>query len=151
MRYQSFYPFASNQSPLPPLGQSGFGMPPFPGQPPLQGPPLQGPPFQAGGMNQPFFNPTQTDPPAQSTSKIDSYMQTANNFLNTAQQFAPVVQQFAPMVQNLPAMWKLYKGFQSLPDANPTGGSVASAASQSTARNTASTPSVPRIFQPRGF
>ncbi len=48
-------------------------------------------------------------------SKMESYMQTANQFLNTAQQFAPVVQQFAPMVQNLPAMWRLYKGFQSLP------------------------------------
>ena len=44
-------------------------------------------------------------------------MQTANQFLNTAQQFAPVVQQFAPMIQNLPAMWRLYKGFQSLPSA----------------------------------
>ena len=44
-------------------------------------------------------------------------MQTANRFLNTAQQFAPVVQQFAPMMQNLPAMWKLYKGFQSIPSA----------------------------------
>ena len=46
---------------------------------------------------------------------MEAYMQTANRFLNTAQQFAPVVQQFAPMVQNLPAMWRLYKGFQSSP------------------------------------
>lgn len=145
MRYQSFYPFASNQSPPPPLGQPGYGMPPFPGQFPPQRPP-----FPAGGMNQQAFGPMQGEAPAQGTSKIDSYMQTANNFLNTAQQFAPVVQQFAPMVQNLPAMWRLYKGFQSLPDANSAGGSLASAASQSVARNAASSSSAPRIFQPPG-
>ena len=55
---------------------------------------------------------------------MDGYMQTANRFLNTAQQFAPVVEQFAPMMRNLPAMWKLYKGFQSMPSAGEGLGSA---------------------------
>ena len=66
-------------------------------------------------------------------------MQTANQFLNTAQQFAPMVQQFAPMVQNLPAMWRLYKGFQSLPAAGAAAAGVSckaasAAAAQSVAK-----------------
>ena len=63
------------------------------------------------------------------------------DFLNTAQQFAPVVQQFAPMVQNLPAMWRLYKGFQSLPSAGgaaATGQRAANCSSAATANATAS-------------
>ncbi len=55
-------------------------------------------------------------------------MQTANRFLNTAQQYAPLVQQIAPMFQNLPAMWRLYKGFQSLPTQGA--GGVAAGAKQ---------------------
>ena len=89
-------------------------MRPFPGQ---AQPPRQ--PNQFGRPNNPFIDPRQGppgDPPSgQGPSKIDGYMQTANRFINTAQQFAPVVQQFAPMMRNLPAMWKLYKGFQSMP------------------------------------
>ncbi|WP_430541125.1 VrrA/YqfQ family protein [Sporosarcina thermotolerans] len=51
-------------------------------------------------------------------------MQTANRFLTTAQQYAPLVQQIAPMFQNLPAMWRLYKGFQSLPTSGAAGEQV---------------------------
>ena len=69
----------------------------------------------AGPQNNPLGGPMAGQGEQQVPSKMESYMQTANQFLNTAQQFAPVVQQFAPMVQNLPAMWRLYKGFQSLP------------------------------------
>ena len=67
---------------------------------------------------------------------MDGYMQTANQFMNTAQQFAPVVQQFAPMMRNLPAMWRLYKGFQSIPstDELQLARSAASNAAQATAR-----------------
>ncbi|MHA6259475.1 VrrA/YqfQ family protein [Sporosarcina sp. CAU 1771] len=146
MRYQSFYPFVGNQSTPPPIRQSGFGMPLAPGQPFPQGSP-----FPGGEMNQSPYANMQGNPPAQNTSKLESYMQTANNFLNTAQQFAPVVQQFAPMVQNLPAMWKLYKGFQSMPDANPPGGNPTFSPSQPTVQNTPTGPPAPRIFQPRGF
>lgn len=81
-------------------------------------------------------------------SKMESYMQTANQFLNTAQQFAPVVQQFAPMVQNLPAMWRLYKGFQSLPVAGAASIPTSGVAAARSVANVASGLSAPRIFQP---
>jgi hypothetical protein len=133
-------------------------MRPFPGpaQPPRQ-------PNQFGRPNNPFIDPRQGSgglPSGQGPSKIDGYMQTANQFLNTAQQFAPVVQQFAPMMRNLPAMWKLYKGFQSIPSsgesAGPGAAGVAARAASSAAPRTAEAftppsgprPSVPRIFQP---
>ena len=153
MRYESFYPFSGNQSSPP--RQQGFGGPPFSGQP-----------NQFARANNPFNHPRQGPPPrgympGQEPSKIDGYMQTANRFLNTAQQFAPVVQQFAPVVQqfapmmrNLPAMWKLYKGFQSMPSATNSTSPAPTAPSgtPSVARNapipTGPRPSTPRIFQP---
>ncbi|NYF24566.1 VrrA/YqfQ family protein [Sporosarcina sp. JAI121] len=146
MRYESFYPFARHQPPPNSMGQTGFGPPPRLGQ-------GQGPrqPFMNGPANNPFGGPTSGQGMQQGPSKMESYMQTANRFLNTAQQFAPMVQQFAPMVQNLPAMWRLYKGFQSLPSAGASAGSAASgvaSAAQSAVANTPPGPSVPRIFQP---
>ena len=160
MRYESFYPFARQQSQPTSMGQTSFG-PPFPMRQQL--PTTQ--PFMNDPMGNPFGGPMGNPPGGpmgnspggpmpgqegqQAPSKMESYMQTANQFLNTAQQFAPVVQQFAPMVQNLPAMWRLYKGFQSLPVAGaaslPVGGG--GAAAQSVA-NVASGLSAPRIFQP---
>lgn len=152
MRYESFYPFARQQSQPTSMGQTGFGPR---SQMRQQPPPIQ--PFMNDQMGNPFGNPMgnpsggpmagQGEQPV--PSKMESYMQTANQFLNTAQQFAPVVQQFAPMVQNLPAMWRLYKGFQSLPVAGaanpPVSGGIAAA--QSVA-NVSSGLSTPRIFQP---
>lgn len=147
MRYESFYPFAGNQSPPPrqqPFGDNPFMQPPQnPGQSPQFN--MQNNPFTGGG-------PTQSG--AQGPSKMDGYMETANRFLNTAQQFAPVAQQFAPMMRNLPAMWRLYKGFQSMPSASgaATPGQTASSAARTTTQAMAPTqgplPSMPRIFQP---
>jgi len=151
LRYESFYPFARNQSPPPTQRQQGFGFPP---------------PFPGAGQNFGQQNPSQGQNPGQSaqgsrttsgpgSSKMDSYMATANQFMNTAQQFAPVVQQFAPMVRNIPAMWRLYKGFQSLPSSGEqatTGGNAIQNIARSTAQlpisNTGPQPSVPKIFQP---
>lgn len=144
MRYESFYPFAGNQ--FPPMGQQSFGVHPF--MQPLP-PPGQSPQFQM--PTQSFEGNVPNQPQEQGPSKVDAYMQTANQFLNTAQQFAPVAQQFAPMLRNLPAMWRLYKGFQSIPSA---GGAASQAASSATRAATAAAvptnpmPSVPRIFQP---
>ena len=54
--------------------------------------------------------------------RLQSFMDTANRFLATAQSFQPLVQQATPMIRNLPALWRLYKGFQGLPkDQNPNG------------------------------
>lgn len=156
MRYESFYPFSRNQPP--PQRQPNFGMRPFPG--PAQPP---GQPNQFGRPNNPFIDPRQGPqgvPSGQGPSKIDGYMQTANRLINTAQQYAPVVNQFAPMMRNLPAMWKLYKGFQSIPSSGEGLGSAAAGGAASVASRAASTtaeaftppsgprPSVPRIFQP---
>lgn len=142
MRYQSFYPFAR---------QSTTSAPPF--RPPAN--PYWGamPPTSMGAGHQQRLNM----PPghlgggmAQSPSRLDSYMNTAQQFLSTAQQFAPVIQQFAPMVQNLPAMWKLYKGLQSLPNADAAASrpSATRLASDATTSTLTERNSVPRIFQP---
>lgn len=148
MRYESFYPFSDNQSP--PMRQQSFGANPFI-QPPQN--PGQSPQFNR--PNNPFPGAPADPAVGQGPSKMDAYMQTANRFLNTAQQFAPVAQQFAPMMRNLPAMWRLYKGFQSMPAA----GGAAAAANQAVSGATRATtqaassaqgplPSMPRIFQP---
>ncbi|MCG7336396.1 hypothetical protein MHZ95_14095 [Sporosarcina sp. ACRSM] len=166
MRYESFYPFARQQPAPPYMGQFGFGPPPQmgqemgpgfgPSQPFPNGPMNQNIPngpgnqaFSDGQMQHAFGGSMPAQGMAQgmqeTPSKMDTYMQTANRFLNTAQQFAPVVQQFAPMVQNLPAMWRLYKGFQSLPAADAAASTAATAASGAAAT---SGTSIPRIFQP---
>lgn len=160
LRYESFYPFAHNQSPPPAPRQQGPGFNPFVGPsqnlPTHQSQANPGQPMQPRLPGQPG-QPGLPGQPGQGPSKVEAYMQTAQQFMNTAQQFAPVVQQFAPMVKNLPAMWRLYKGFQSLPNTGaPSIGSggippgAAPSPSQFTAANTGPQPSVPRIFQPPG-
>lgn len=116
------------------------------------------PPTPAGPATN-FFSQFQSAPTGgfqqgQPTSKTMGYLQTADKFLNTAQQLTPMVRQFAPMIQNVPALLKLYRGFQSVPAATTAAGNV-SAAAASTAARTASTAasvttgaSIPRIFQP---
>ncbi len=168
MRYESFYPFAQQQPSAPiPMGQMSYNSPP----PMSFGPSPQmgfGPPPQMGyGQGQvpgqqaqgaspagnPFGGPGPGSAPGQGQqqgpSRMESYMQTANQFLNTAQQFAPMVQQFAPMVQNLPAMWRLYKGFQGLPAAGGiASGAAATTQSASAVASRSLGASIPRIFQP---
>jgi hypothetical protein len=150
MRYESFYPFARQQSTPNLTRQLGFGPPPYAGNPHMQRPgnPFGG--FPQSGQRGPRGPHGFGGPAAPGGNRMDSYLQTANRFLNTAQQFAPIVQQFAPMVQNLPAMWKLYKGFQSLPSTQNAGtntaGQVANA--RQSAANTSTQPTAPRIFQP---
>lgn len=151
MRYESFYPFVNHQTAPPsPMQQPSYGRHPFMQTPPSSG---QSPPFQM--PNQAFQNNEPNPTGEQGPSKMDAYMQTANRFLNTAQQFAPVAQQFAPMLRNLPAMWRLYKGFQSIPSAGGAGAASAAGAASQAASNVARAatsqgplPSVPRIFQP---
>ena len=146
MRYQSFYPFARQQAAPFHMRQQGFGTPPQMGRPPMPRAPFSGGPSLMGGQ----FGAPPAGGGMQSPSKMEAYMQTANRFLNTAQQFAPLVQQFAPMFQNLPAMWRLYKGFQSLPSTGSAAAETAgrAAAAASTAPNPVPGSSVPRIFQP---
>ncbi|WP_277587201.1 VrrA/YqfQ family protein [Psychrobacillus antarcticus] len=163
MRYQSFYPFAQNR------GNDFFGTSnPSPQNAPTnsfdfwggnQGapqPPPAAAPSPAGPATN-FFSQFQSAPTGgfqqgQPASKTMGYLQTADKFLNTAQQLTPMVRQFAPMIQNVPALLKLYRGFQSVPAATTA---VAGASAASTAARSASTvasvtngASLPRIFQP---
>ncbi|MEK4486493.1 VrrA/YqfQ family protein [Psychrobacillus sp. FSL H8-0484] len=81
-----------------------------------------------------------------------SYLQTADKFINTAQQLTPMVRQFAPMIQNVPALLRLYRGFQAAPNvAAATTATNAGAAAAPVARAAAAVTnglSLPRIFQP---
>lgn len=43
---------------------------------------------------------------------IHSFLNQTQQVLKTAQQFGPMIQQYGPMVRNLPAMWRIYKGFK---------------------------------------
>ncbi|WP_390614502.1 VrrA/YqfQ family protein [Siminovitchia fortis] len=49
---------------------------------------------------------------------IQSFLNNTQQVLRTAQQIGPMVQQYGPLIRNLPAMWKLYKGFKDSPDDN---------------------------------
>lgn len=170
MRYQSFYPFAqnrgndffsmSNSSPqnVPqniPNNSFDFwgGNQATPAPPP--------PPTAPGGPATNFFSQFQSAAPTggfqqgQPVSKTMGYLQTADKFLNTAQQLTPMVRQFAPMIQNVPALLKLYRGFQSVPATTAVTGNLGAAAAASTAARATSTAtsltngaSIPRIFQP---
>jgi hypothetical protein len=142
MRYHSFYPFAGTQN-SPYAMRQPFGGPQQ--QPPFSQPPRQ--PFQGSPRGNPFGQ-HMPGGPLQNTSKMEMYMQTANRFLNTAQQYAPLVQQIAPMFQNLPAMWRLYKGFQSLPTQGAAGGAAASGVQPTSTPSSQTGASNPRIFQP---
>lgn len=113
-----------------------------------QGAPNQPLGFTGGDPNQ---TPYGVGGAPQQPSKMEQYLQTADRFLSTAQQFQPMVSKVAPMVQNIPALWKLYRGFQSIPSAGAAAG-TASAATQAVSRAAASSIpsgiSQPRIFQP---
>lgn len=145
LRYESFYPFAHH--PTPSARPQNFNRPTF--MPPMQN---QSPNMNTNQPFESFSNHIADSSRGQGPSKFENYMQTADRFLTTAQQFAPLVQQFAPMISNLPAMWRLYKGFQSMPSQNPTASpnSRPTASQQTTAPIPPTTPrpSMPRIFQP---
>ena len=130
MRYQSFYPFAQNQ------GNDFFGMSNsqllrmfqteffrFLGRESGCSTLHRSTPTAPAGPATNFFSQFQSAAPTggfqqgQPVSKTMGYLQTADKFLNTAQQLTPMVRQFAPMIQNVPALLKLYRGFQSVPAA----------------------------------
>ena len=148
MRYQSFYPFAQGQTPNFPQSFSGPSQIPFglgnPGAPRI--------PNRVPGGALGLGSAAAGLP--RGANRVEQFMETADRFLNTAQKLTPMVQQFSPMVQNLPALWKIYRGFQTMPDATATTSTVRNAASATSAASTASAasrisrPSTPRIFQP---
>lgn len=177
MRYQSFYPFSQSQNlqipnvqQPPPTLQNGFlnsllglggnmaspqapnRFPGGPSQIPFglgnagipQGPNR----FFDGPSQNPFSSGNPGNPGIPQVNRMEQYLQTADRFLSTAQQLTPMVQKVTPMVQNLPALWKIYRGFQNMPDATNLGGATRAATTAATAVSRSSGLSQPRIFQP---
>lgn len=68
------------------------------------------------------FNPGMMPPPGpKATNKIESFMETCNRLLATAQGFQPYIAQATPLIRNIPALWRLYRGFSSAPKGNEHG------------------------------
>lgn len=44
---------------------------------------------------------------------VNGFLSNTQNFLKAAQSVGPMVQQYGPLVRNLPAMWKIYRGFKN--------------------------------------
>lgn len=124
-----------------PFGPGNAGIPQGPNQ--FFGGPSQNP-FSSGNPGNPG------NPGIPQGNRMEQYLQTADRFLSTAQQLTPMVQKVTPMVQNLPALWKIYRGFQNMPDATALSGVTRSATTAAAAATVPRTigASIPRIFQP---
>lgn len=76
--------------------------------------------------------------------------------MKTAKTYEPYIQQAKPLLKNLPAMWKLYKGFTSSDSGAPKSRSEPQSYSANRRSSTqqrpsapiAEQPSLPRIYQP---
>lgn len=58
-----------------------------------------------GGLLRSLSNPT----------ALSGFLTNTQKVLGTAQQIGPMIQQYGPLVRNIPAMWRLYKGFKDIP------------------------------------
>ena len=109
MRPPFFYP--------PQYAMNAYQMPQMPQVP--QAPQVPQMPYQSFspfGMRPPI--PMQAPVPAPPTSsmpRLDSFLQGADSLFTGAQKFTPYFQQAAPMFKNLPALWRMYKGFKQAP------------------------------------
>ena len=87
---------------------------PMPPQMPMQGQiPMQGQMPMSGQMPMPPQMPIQA---AGGAPKLESFLAGANSLFSNAQKYTPYIQQAAPMFKNLPALWRMYKGFKDSPD-----------------------------------
>ena len=48
--------------------------------------------------------------------RLEGFLAGANSLFNNAQKFTPYIQQAAPMFKNLPALWRMYRGFKDSPN-----------------------------------
>lgn len=122
-------------------------------------------------MRTPMFNPMQMGNPmpippqfsgapvAAGAPRLEGFLSGANSLFTNAQKFTPYIQQAAPMFKNLPALWRLYRGFKNTSDPLESSTIVAPIERpQRRARNTGQwqeesvnmtpKPSLPMIFQP---
>lgn len=60
---------------------------------------------RTGGLMKALTNP----------NALNGFLTNSQKVLNGVQQIGPMVEQYGPLVRNIPAMWKLYKGFKDLP------------------------------------
>lgn len=93
--------------------------------------------------------------------RLDQFMNQAGQFVQSAQKYAPMIQQARPMLKNLPALWRIYKGFNSTSSAGEKQAvrssraqerSEESRSSRSSTRSTINEetrPSIPKIYQPK--
>ncbi|WP_082220260.1 VrrA/YqfQ family protein [Domibacillus robiginosus] len=75
-----------------------------------------------------FYTPPPPPPPVQPMSpflgtaaKSGKWLEQARQVMATAEQMRPLIDQYGPLVKNLPAMWKLYRAVQSMPDPDSPG------------------------------
>ncbi|AIE60767.1 VrrA/YqfQ family protein [Bacillus methanolicus] len=76
--------------------------------------------MQSGGFPGRNLASSPSAPGGSSILKTLSNPQAVNGFLNNTQQvlkaaqsIGPIIQQYGPIAKNLPAMWKLYRGFKN--------------------------------------
>ena len=95
--------------------------------------------------------------------KLEGILAGANSLFSNAQKFTPYIQQAAPMFKNLPALWRLYRGFKDTPDDPLESSTVVAPVAPDERRSSRkqrqrqeqqqsaplkNRPSVPMIFQP---
>lgn len=91
--------------------------------------------------------------------RLEGFLAGANSLFENAQKFTPYIQQATPMFKNLPALWRMYRGFKNAPD--PLESSTIVAPVERPSRQPrrsrqqsqqyipiTTKPSVPMIFQP---
>ncbi|WP_431029773.1 VrrA/YqfQ family protein [Lysinibacillus sp. LZ02] len=149
-----------------------YQMPMYPPQMPIRTPGFFGMPGGGAGLPRPPVPPVPLGAPGAPAaaaaaaavagagavpSRIEQFLQSTGQLMKTAQTYAPYVQQAMPMFKNLPALMKLYKGFQNMPDMQQSTGSASPPksegfveSSQKPKRSTDYTtkPSLPKIYQP---
>ena len=129
MRPLHYFPYSAQYNPAAQFSRSftpwQFNRAPM-NMPPMNVPPMNVPPMNvpgagtglAGGLAEGLAGGLAGA--AGKGFQLDQLVNGANSLYNTAQKFMPIVQQAKPMFNNLPALWKLYKGFKGLPDDNST-------------------------------
>ena len=147
---------------MPPQGM----MPQMPIAPrfPMYAPYMMRAPMNPGPMNVMPPIPAQIPGVAAATAasgapRLEGLLAGANSLFENAQKFTPYIQQATPMFKNLPALWRLYRGFKGSPDPLESSTIVApverpprpSRRGQQQRPQSApvtTKPSVPMIFQP---
>lgn len=89
-------------------------------------------------------------------SKIDQFIQATDKVLKTAQSYGPYLQQATPLFKNLPALYRLYKGFKQAPATTQTTKTKVPSnrptqKQPSSLPNYTQKPSIPKMYQPPYF